>query len=371
MAGFYGNEVKHLLELYFMGTPRVMISGEDVTAALSGKAIGVLAYLVLHRDKPVPRERMATLFWSESNRDSAKYNFRHTLWSINKLLKSNGVSSAFLCREDNETCIMVSDGNWSSDVVELEEGVQRGAGCLELYKGEFLRDLRVKESPDLDDWIIYHRERIQKIYFEEVSRLARRHAENQHFQSATECVDRLLSINPLQEELHLQLMKLHLMNGNRIKAIQQYEKCREILRRELNLSPMEEINHLYRQIVQEKTASDQRPDQSTRQDVRHPPFYYLSRMVEIIYRCEPQTVKNLPAPCFNEISKLLIEMQVQGASLSPDVERLRIFKAVSFLLDQLLSQGCQLKPIQDEPVDPVSEQFLSLYHRKVEALFRK
>lgn len=359
-----------MLELHFMGTPRVMINGEEVTANLSRKAIGILAYLVQNRDQPVSRERLAFLFWNESSRDRGKYNFRHTLWAINKLLKNKGMDPAFIRRGDNDSCTFVTDDNWTADVVELEEGIRRGADCGALFKGEFLRDLRIRDNPEIDEWIAHQRERIQKVYFEKVSQLARIHTENQHFSSAEACVEKLLSLNPLQEELHLQLMKIHLMDGNRVKATQQYEKCREVLRRELNLSPMEEINALYRQIIQENPAVGEKTKQTDHEASAHPPFFYLSRLVENIYRKAPQLVKNLPDPCYAEIAKLLIELQVSGAGLSPDVERLRIFKAVAFLLDQLYIRSIRIKPIEDRAIDQVSRQFLSLYHRKVKKVFR-
>jgi DNA-binding SARP family transcriptional activator len=69
------------------------------------------------------------------------------------------------------------------------------------------------------------------------------------------CGQRILDQDPLREEIHRDMMRLYLENGQRALAVRQYELCRECLRRELGISPMAETQQLSAQIVQDMDVS--------------------------------------------------------------------------------------------------------------------
>lgn len=60
---------------------------------------------------------------------------------------------------------------------------------------------------------------------------------------------RSLAIDPLQEEIHRQLMELLLTAGRREEAAQQYQLCRELLERDLGLEPAEQTEALFQQAL--------------------------------------------------------------------------------------------------------------------------
>ncbi|MCP4416704.1 MAG: AAA family ATPase, partial [Chloroflexi bacterium] len=65
---------------------------------------------------------------------------------------------------------------------------------------------------------------------------------------------KLLTVDPLQEEIHRQLMILHAQNNQRTAALAQYEQCAAILTGELGIEPDEETIKLYEQIKDNKVA---------------------------------------------------------------------------------------------------------------------
>ena len=61
--------------------------------------------------------------------------------------------------------------------------------------------------------------------------------------------NRLLTLDPIHEATHRNLMTLHLRAGRKEGAIQQYDLCAETLRCELDISPDGETKALHEAIV--------------------------------------------------------------------------------------------------------------------------
>src|SRR5204862_85476 len=54
----------------------------------AARAESLLAYLVLHRDAPQPRQRLAFLLWPDSTEPQARTNLRHLLHTLRRTLPS-------------------------------------------------------------------------------------------------------------------------------------------------------------------------------------------------------------------------------------------------------------------------------------------
>lgn len=61
--------------------------GENPLPALeSARAESLLAYLLLHREAPQPREHLAFLLWPDSTEQQARTNLRHVLHNLRRAL---------------------------------------------------------------------------------------------------------------------------------------------------------------------------------------------------------------------------------------------------------------------------------------------
>src|SRR6185295_13227548 len=66
---------------------------------------------------------------------------------------------------------------------------------------------------------------------------------------------RLLSIEPLREDIHRALMRAYAAQGRINLALRQYENCRGALQRELHLQPEPETRHLHEMLRARRTTS--------------------------------------------------------------------------------------------------------------------
>ncbi|PAB60295.1 AfsR/SARP family transcriptional regulator [Anaeromicrobium sediminis] len=359
----------------FLGEPKVIFEDKDITKSISSKGIGILAYLMSKkRGMKIHREKLATLFWNDSSDKSAKYNLRYTLWAIKKSLKNYNMDHIILSN-DKSYCLIDENANLECDLEYFEtmaEEIFKGnwQGIEEfttLYKGEFLQDFHVYNNRDLDDWIIYQRERIQKIYFKGLKKLSETFCELEEYSKAIEYLEKLLYMNPLDEDIHRRLMKIYFLGGNRVAAIKQYEKCRNILRTELNISPMEKTRKMYENI-KNGDIKNQEENKGTVEYV-YPEFFILTEIIEQTLNTYPNLLENIKDSYKAELIKIIPEVEMDEGQwnityLSPHIEKLRIFRACGEILKISLKFG-ELPIIKvNGQVDKISREFLEYVKRK-------
>src|SRR5262245_15777433 len=69
-----------------LGALDLRYRGTSLPALESARAESLLAYLLLHRDAPQPRQRLAFLLWPDSTEQQARTNLRHVLHTLRHAL---------------------------------------------------------------------------------------------------------------------------------------------------------------------------------------------------------------------------------------------------------------------------------------------
>src|SRR5260370_38366785 len=76
---------------------------------------------------------------------------------------------------------------------------------------------------------------------------------------AIDCARRILGCDPLREEVHRDLMRLHLTAGQPAAAMRQYRLCEELLRQELAVEPAPETRALLAPILGANSMPTRKP----------------------------------------------------------------------------------------------------------------
>jgi DNA-binding SARP family transcriptional activator len=114
--------------------------------------------------------------------------------------------------------------------------------AINLYRGDLLADC-------YEDWCIVERERLQGLYVRALARLMAHNSSNAEYDLAIDCARRILTCDPLREEVHRDLMRLHLEAGQPAAALRQYRQCEVLLRDELGVEPAPETRALLAPIL--------------------------------------------------------------------------------------------------------------------------
>jgi len=216
-----------------------------------GKAIEVsgkknqalLAYLALNSGKKIPREKLLGLLWSDRGDTQARASLRQALAALRHDLGKS--ASALITDGDSvalEAQVIATD-------VRTFERLIRGTSAEELkeaaalYEGELLDGLEIRD-PAFEEWLAQERARLRDVAIAALTRLLG------HL-DGTESItlaQRLLALDPLREASHRALMRAYAANNQREQALRQYQTCRDVLRRDLQVEPSKETEALRRRL---------------------------------------------------------------------------------------------------------------------------
>lgn len=230
---------KGKLEIYLFGRSRIIYNDKEITHKLSTKSAGLLFFIAVN--KHINREKLAYMFWEESDSESAKYNLRYNLWSMNKVFKTKDFEAPLIVSQPSG--VLFSDAYEIyvdiNEFVDLsqEKNYTALAQIKELYSGEFLEGFYIKNSYKFNDWTFFERENYQRQYFDVLRALLDHYKSNHNFIKACSILDEMIQLNDLDEDLYVELIKIYIQQGNRSQALKEYNKCIHMLRDELNVSP--------------------------------------------------------------------------------------------------------------------------------------
>lgn len=235
---------------HLFGTPNFETSAGDTVAIRSRKGVGLLAYLALADGKPVGRDRLCALLWSDRQTAQARASLRQLLVDLRH--DFGPASDVFDIATDgaisfNGTAIV-------SDVAEfhrLRRADDRQAleRAFALRRGQFIEG-PAPEDAAFADWMEDNRRSLDNLWCETTARLLRVLEREGDHRRSLEVAGRLLSVDPLCELAHQSVIRAHLATNNRSFALRHYQEFREKLDRELGVEP----DALTRQIIQDATA---------------------------------------------------------------------------------------------------------------------
>jgi len=242
-----------VLQFRFLGPLEIRCGDRQLSKPPTLKSQSLLAYLVLHRDQPQPRERLAGMFWGDRPERKARSSLSTALWHIRRCLPDEE-----LVLSDLHTVQFHPQAELWLDVEEFEsrasaEEVGSVESAVALYRGDFLDGF-------YDDWVINERYRLETLFAEVLEWLMTcREAREEHTAVLTTAV-RLLRQDPLRESAHRAAMRAYCRLGRRNAALEQYTYCQEILQQELGVEPMPETTELYHEILDGRAPVGLAPD---------------------------------------------------------------------------------------------------------------
>ncbi len=230
------------LRLSLLGQTAIYKDGIPMTGFKSSKAIAVLCYLAVI-DQPVARTTLVELLWSEISEANALMNLRHVLANLRKLVGEYLVIT-------RQTVAFQREIAYWLDVEEFERGVH---SCsldtlhitLELYQGNFLAGLEVRQAPLFEEWLNGQRTRLRSLAVGALQTLAGQTGRQRHAIAYTR---RLLALEPWREEAHRDLMERLARSGQVNAALAHYESCRQLLAEQLAVEPAAETTALYERL---------------------------------------------------------------------------------------------------------------------------
>jgi TolB-like protein/DNA-binding SARP family transcriptional activator/Tfp pilus assembly protein PilF len=222
-----------LVSFFLIGKMNIVCPGGIGISLLARKTRALLAILSLANGKPVPRGRLIGLLWDRSNEAQARMSLRHALSELNRLV--NGRVPG-LIEIDRQSVRLNAQMCWI-DAFAPPDHFERLLDDLDGI------------SPSFDDWLTSERsmfeDRGRASLEQDLQRLTEADAAPELQAAAAR---KLVNFDPTHEGGVRRLMTAFVKMGDRTQAVREYERCRQALRNQLDLSPSKETVALYEAI---------------------------------------------------------------------------------------------------------------------------
>jgi DNA-binding SARP family transcriptional activator len=244
------------LRIRLLGGFRVQLpDGSDLRLPRK-KTSALIAYLAVHPAQRFLRDHVAALLWGDHSDQHARHTLRQILFELRRILPPG--LTTFLVVDSQHISLDLTGAQ--VDVVCFERLAVEGrpdalAACLRLYTGEFLEGFAV-DAAAFEEWLSAERGRLHELAIDAGARLLAHQMAAEDVEPAIQTALRLLALDPLQEVTHRSLMRLYARQGRRASACRQYQRCVDVLRRELGTAPDLSTSRLYAKILADGRAPE-------------------------------------------------------------------------------------------------------------------
>ena len=258
------------LRIRLLGAFGLSFEGRPIETIDAPRLQALLTYLVLHRDTPQPRERLASLFWPDSEEAQSRTNLRQALHLLRRALPEH---DRYL-QSETRTVRWRDDAPLSSDLTELDELLARAADARQTSRTADERQaleaaIAVYGDGLLpsceDEWILPERDRLREAFLRAVERLADLLEAEREYRAAIPWARRLVDHDAVNEGACRRLMRLYALSDDRAGALRAYQDCADALARELGVEPSAETRTAYERLLAPDTAASDRAHPSRRQ----------------------------------------------------------------------------------------------------------
>lgn len=218
------------LQLRLLGTPSLLVPGSASHIPLERKDAALLALLAL--DGSLPRARAAGLLWPDAEPQKARNSLRQRLFRLKRAAGTD------LITED--------------DALALAAGVEHDLAVLSARltaepsaaTGDLLGAFGYEDCAELSDWVTAARERFASQRRDALMAAATSAEQHGHIAHALQIAERLVADQPLSEQSHRLLMRLHYRRGDRAAALAAFARCTTLVKRELGTAVGTETREL-------------------------------------------------------------------------------------------------------------------------------
>lgn len=261
------------LRISLFGYLQIEQDGQPLTPMPGQKVAALLAYLACNPGSH-PRRQLAELFWAATPPERLLANLRSTLNRLPKAfkqyLKTTNESVAFEPTDDIWVDVLAFQA-LASDlpkatakttpdyIAQLNQIAEQLQTMVRLYKGAFLEGPIVDDAPGFVEWRLMQQSLLERFALDALRHLVYLSMQQGHYHAGIAHAERLIELDPLDEEARCQLMLLLAYCGEEEAARQVYQALVAMLDEEFGAPPAPETVAAYKRIVARHAAGSASP----------------------------------------------------------------------------------------------------------------
>jgi DNA-binding SARP family transcriptional activator len=206
------------------------------------KAASLLRLLAVIDEHRLARDQAIELLWPEVEPEAGLSNLKSLLFRLRRGLEEQGFPSPIALEHGqvalNPTYAFTIDADRFQKLVAAGEELAVLEEAATMVQGELLPEDRY------EDWAEPVREQLHRQARELLLRLARAYEWRAMWEAAERILGQLLALDPLDEEVAGEQIRLLGAVGRRAEALRRYEELADILRQELGVDPAQGLTLL-------------------------------------------------------------------------------------------------------------------------------
>ncbi len=239
-----------MLTISMLQTPSILLDGQPVVLPFK-RADALVYYLAVNRT--ASRQELIALLWEGEDEAKGLKNLRNALYTIKKALGGDILLSP-------QKATIRLNPQWEIDC-DYDRFTRQGD--FSAYHGPFLSGFSVRGAFALDEWIFRTREKLHMQYLQSLQEQARLARREQRYDDAIRMGQSFLAEEPYDEAMAAFLMQCFKETSQFARAIQIYQKLKDLLSREMGADPLESTTMLYYEILNHWTSSSKPLDDPT------------------------------------------------------------------------------------------------------------
>ncbi|MGB0387501.1 MAG: tetratricopeptide repeat protein [Ardenticatenaceae bacterium] len=230
-----------------LGDASALVKGREVEWGWA-KVRDLLFCLLIHR-RGLTKEEIGELLWPESSASQLKNRFKDVRKSLRRVMGADSVlfhATRYLFNDaidyEYDVELFLSNLEQVDSLTSTTEKIQAYERAVDYYRGPLLPLVE-------DEWVITERERLHQLYVSAMVNLASLYLEQGELQAALNRCEKLLSVDPAQEEAHRVAMRVYAARGHQAGIARQFEQCQQALESELAVPVSEQTRTLYQTLM--------------------------------------------------------------------------------------------------------------------------
>jgi DNA-binding SARP family transcriptional activator len=249
-------QAEYDMTVYALGSFRFYIGDTLLDSFATRKGEAIFKYLLLNRERPVHKERLLDVIWSDVEDSYSFDRLNGAIYSLRQAFRQVDSERHIILYEHGHYRLNPELRIWI-DYEAFEHYCQHARGCATQAKHEqelaayeaavmLYRGALLAEYPFME-WVEFERQKLQGLYTTALDRLSEAQLLSGDALACQATCQRLLEVDPCNEAAHLRLMQLYARSGQKQLAHQQYQLLSAALKSE-GLTPSLEAAALNDQI---------------------------------------------------------------------------------------------------------------------------
>lgn len=255
------------LQIRSFGSFRIMLDELPFAHSLkTEKSRALFLYLLIEHDRPHRRACLIDLLWPAAPDRAAHHSLRQSLYRIRSLCAAALDPVPFALSTSSSDVQLLLGAGFRVDAFDLNRQLAQCEThhkhpsllcnpCLEslisvveLYSGDFMDGFSLRDAPQFDWWLHNKRENFHRQVLKALTWITHTLLSKKDYVRAINIARREVELDPWSEPAYQQYMVALALAGERVKALQQFEICQQILATEIGIEPSRETRCLREQI---------------------------------------------------------------------------------------------------------------------------